>query len=100
MPHIHSAAAAEIGSRVRTARLELGISQEDLGELSEVNLTSIGKIERGASSPAVETIIRLATALEIDPGTLISGITADDYGKRAHRFTAKDFLRARRSGSA
>lgn len=95
MPNIHSAAAAEIGSRIRAARLELGISQEDLGELSEVNWTSIGKIERGVSSPAVETLIRLATALEVDPGAFITGITADEYGTRAHRFTAKDFLRAR-----
>ena len=77
----------------------LGITQEDLGELSEVNLTSIGKIERGVSSPAVETLVRLATALEVDPGALITGITADDYGERQHRFTVKDFLRDPRRSS-
>lgn len=77
------------------ARQELGISLEDLGELAEINWTTIGKIERGASSPTVESVIRIATALEIDAGALLSGITADEYGKRSHRLTARDFIRAR-----
>ncbi len=97
MPKIHSAAAAEIGRRVREARQEFGISLEDLGELAEVNWTTIGKIERGVSSPTVETVVRISTALEIDAGMLLSGVTADDYGKRSHRLTARDFVRARRA---
>lgn len=99
VPKTHSAAAVQIGARIRTARQELGISLEDLGELAEVNWTTIGKIERGASSPAVETLIRIATALEVDAGALVTGVTADDYGERQHRYTARDFLRDRRSGS-
>ncbi len=95
MPKIHSAAAAEIGRRIRAARQELGISLEDLGELSEINWTTIGKIERGVSSPTVESLVRIATALEVDAGALLSGVTADDYGKRAHRLTAREFVRAR-----
>ncbi|WP_449278486.1 helix-turn-helix domain-containing protein [Leucobacter sp. GX24907] len=97
MPKTHSDAAILIGSRLRAARQELGISLEDLGELSEINWTTIGKIERGASSPAVETLIRLASALEIDPGALVTGITADAYGERQHRYTARDFLRDQRT---
>lgn len=95
MTKLHSPAAAEIGRRIRAARRELGISLEDLGELSEVNWTTIGKIERGVSSPTVESLIRIATALEIDPGGLVSGITADSYGTRAHRVTVRDLIRAR-----
>lgn len=95
MPKIHSAAAAEIGRRVRAARQELGVSLEDLGELSEINWTTIGKIERGVSSPTAESLVRIATALEIDAGALLSGITADDYGRRLHQLTARDFIKAR-----
>lgn len=97
MPSIHSTAATKIGTNIRTARIELGLTIEDLAELSEINPTTIGKIERGASSPAVESIVRIATALELEPGTLLAGVTADDYGTRKHRFTARDFLRARRA---
>lgn len=95
MPPFHSAAAREIGSRIRAARQELGISLEDLGELSEVNWTTIGKIERGASSPTVESLVRIATALEVDAGVFISGVTSDDYGRRSHRITVRDLIRAR-----
>lgn len=95
MPKIHSVAAAALGQRIRSARLELGITIEDLAELAVINATSIGKIERGASSPSVETVVRIATALEVDPGVLVAGLNADDYGERVHRFTARDFLKAR-----
>ena len=95
MPKIHSRAATEIGQRVRAARQELGISLEDLGELSEINWTTIGKIERGASSATVESLIRIATALEIDPGAFLTGITADMYRERLHQLTARDLINAR-----
>jgi transcriptional regulator with XRE-family HTH domain len=68
---------------------------EDLGHLAEVNWTTIGKIERGASSPSVESIIRIASALEIDPGKLISGITPEAYGERTHQLTARELINAR-----
>lgn len=81
---------------MRSARNDRKISLEDLGHLSDVNWTTIGKIERGVSSPAVESLVRIAAALEIDPGTLISGITATDYGNSHHQFTARDLIDARR----
>lgn len=96
MPKSHSAAAEEIGRRVRAARQQRKISLEDLGHLSEINWTTIGKIERGVSSPAVESIVRIADALDIDPGTLIEGLTANDYPDRAHQVTARDLIDARR----
>lgn len=95
MPKFHSDAAKEIGRRLREARQELGISLEDLGELAEVNWTTIGKIERGASSPTVETLIRLSSALEVDAGAFVTGVTSDQYGGRTHQLTAREFVRAR-----
>ena len=95
MPRIHSEAARLIGQRVRRARQNLGISLENLGELADVNWTSVGKIERGVSSPTTETLIRLATALEVDAGVFIRGITADAYPARHHQLTAREFIEAR-----
>lgn len=96
MAKTHSAAAVEIGRRVRAERQRLGISLEDLGELSEMGSTSIGRIERGVSSPSVETIIRIASALEVEPGHFLTGISPEDYGSRSHQVTVKDLIRARR----
>ncbi|MBP1326912.1 transcriptional regulator with XRE-family HTH domain [Leucobacter exalbidus] len=95
MAKVSSVAAVKIGARIRAVRRKFGISLEDLGELSEISWTSIGKIERGASSPTAESLVRLATALEVDPGIFLSGIVADDYGVRAHRFTVRDLIRGR-----
>ncbi|WP_336652662.1 MULTISPECIES: helix-turn-helix domain-containing protein [unclassified Leucobacter] len=95
MPNIHSEAAIKIGRRVREIRQHLGISLEDLGELAEISWTSIGKIERGVSSPTAETLVRLGTALEVDPGSFLSGLSADDYGVRVHQISARDLIRAR-----
>lgn len=96
MAKTHSPAAIEIGRRIRNARQRLGISLEDLGELAEIGATSIGRIERGVSSPAVETIIRIAAALEVEPGQFISGISPDDYGTPSHQIRVRDLIRARR----
>ena len=96
VPSIHSEAARIIGARIRDARSALGVSMEDLSALSEVSVTSVGKIERGSQSPTAETLVRLATALEIDPGQLISGITAEEYGHRSHQLTARELIRERR----
>lgn len=100
VPKVHSAAAEEIGRRVRAARMNREISLEDLGHLSDVNWTTIGKIERGVSSPAVESLIRIASALEVDPGTFISGITAEAYGRSSRQYTARDLIDARREQTA
>lgn len=95
VPQTHSDAAVKIGRRVREVRHQLGISLEDLGELAQISWTSIGKIERGVSSPTAESLVRIATALEVDPGAFLTGITADDYGTRAHQVTVRDLIRAR-----
>lgn len=97
VPSIHSEAARVIGERIRDARSALGISMEDLSVLSEMSVTSVGKIERGVQSPTAETLVRIATALEIDPGRLISGLTSSDYGQRSHQLTARELIRERRA---
>lgn len=95
MAKVKSVAAIKIGKRIRAVRTQLGISLEDLGELSEISWTNIGKIERGDSSPTAESLVRIATALEVDPGMFLSGVSADDYGRRSHRFTVRDLIKGR-----
>lgn len=52
--------AAELKSR-RTA---LGISQEQLALLAEVNRTFVGKIETGKNQPSLAVMYRLSEGLE------------------------------------
>lgn len=63
------------GERVRHHRKHVGISQEKLGELAGLHRTYIGHVERGEVNPTLTSIVRLADALEVDPGVLVSGLT-------------------------
>lgn len=68
------AAAVEFGKRVRAARESLGLSQEELAERLEAHRTFPGAIERGEVGPTLTSIVRLASALGIDPAVLVTGI--------------------------
>ena len=58
--------------KVRSRRYELGLTQEELAELSEFHVNYIGGIERGTRNPSLTSILQLAKALKIDPRELIS----------------------------
>ena len=47
---------AAIGRHIRAKRLEKGLSQEKLAELSEVGVTHISHIESGHTIPSLKTL--------------------------------------------
>jgi transcriptional regulator with XRE-family HTH domain len=96
VPNPHSAAAKLLGGRLRDARLKLSLTLEDVGALSEVHWTSVGKIERGQVHPSIETLVRITTALNADPADFVAGLTSDMYPRRTHRMTAADYIRAKK----
>jgi transcriptional regulator with XRE-family HTH domain len=64
----------EFGSRIRGLRKELGMSQEDLGDIAGLHRTYIGHLERGEVNPSLINILRVAKALKTDPSSLVSGL--------------------------
>ena len=68
--------ARAFGVAVRTIRLNLKISQEELSNLAEVERSHMGKIERGEHLPNFVLILRLAKALGIRPGELVDKAVA------------------------
>jgi len=61
-----------VGVRVRTERKRLGLTQEELAEKADITANFLGHIERGTKKTSLETIEKLATALEIPVGNLFS----------------------------
>ncbi len=55
----------KIGTKIKLERVKRNWSQEQLAELSDLNKNSIGSIERGESSPTIETLGKIAIALNI-----------------------------------
>ena len=60
----------KFGKRVRYLRRDRDMTQEQLAELADLSVNFISQIERGYSSPSLETIIKFANALEVDVGEL------------------------------
>ena len=69
-----SPAAGEFGARVRARRQQLGLSQEALADQSELHWTFIGQVERGQRNLSLHNILRVARALDVDPGDLVRGL--------------------------
>ena len=66
--------ARHFGLNLRRLRKEARLSQEQLGQLASLHRTEIGLLERGARIPRIDTIIKLATALEVPANRLLVGI--------------------------
>jgi len=66
--------ADRFGENLRRCRRRAGFSQEELGMRSSLHRTEIGLLERGARVPRIDTLIKIASALQIPPVELIEGI--------------------------
>ncbi|HEY0248712.1 MAG TPA: helix-turn-helix transcriptional regulator [Gryllotalpicola sp.] len=67
-------APGAFGEQLRQARLERGITQEELANLTGMHSSNVGRIERGAANPSLSTMARLAHALGTDLGELLRGV--------------------------
>ncbi|MEN0038056.1 MAG: helix-turn-helix transcriptional regulator [Cellvibrio sp.] len=65
------------GNRIKAIRLEQGISQEQLGQLAELDRTYISGIERGLRNVSLINIERLSAALHVEPAELLKFSEAD-----------------------
>ena len=54
-----------IGQRIRNYRTQRGLSQEKLAELSGCHPTYIGQVERGEKNATLESIEKIASALNV-----------------------------------
>jgi transcriptional regulator with XRE-family HTH domain len=69
-------AQRQFGSNLRTRRVAAGWSQQELSDRCELHLTEISRLENGRRNPRLDTIVKLADALQIAPGELLAGAGA------------------------
>lgn len=53
-----------LGKNIKARRKSLGLTQQELAEKLDMSLNFVGKIEVAFSKPSLDTLIRLADALE------------------------------------
>ena len=66
--------ARHFGANLHRARKRRGLSQEALAAQASLHRTHIGLLEKGARMPGIDTLVKLAAALDCDPDDLIAGI--------------------------
>lgn len=64
----------QFSANVRRHRKLADLSQGELATRASLHLTAVGMIERGTRLPRVDTVAKLAGALEVEPGELFEGI--------------------------
>ncbi len=72
--HVDREAARHLGKNLWRARRRAGYSQEALGALCGLHRTEIGFVENGQRLPRIDTLMKLAAALEVGVAQLVDGI--------------------------
>lgn len=70
-------AASALGTVLRSRRVELGLSQTDLGSDLGVPQNRISDWELGYRVPTVESLIRISKALDVDVSVLVEAVAAE-----------------------
>ncbi len=56
----------ELGEAIRAERLKQGLRQVDLARKASVSQARISELETGATSPCVDTVLKVLAALDLD----------------------------------
>lgn len=68
-------AGIAFGKVMRRLRMESGLTQEQLGFEAELRRTYVSILELGQQQPSLTTIIKVAQALNLTPGSLLDMVT-------------------------
>jgi transcriptional regulator with XRE-family HTH domain len=60
-----------VGDRIRQLRKERRLSQEELGDGSDLHYTHIGSIERGEKNWSIDTLVKVAGGLNVTVNDLL-----------------------------
>lgn len=66
--------AVLVGQAISKARQDKGVTQEVLSGLADIRRTHLSAIERGERKPTLETLWRIAAALNMRPSELVRRI--------------------------
>lgn len=81
----------EVGRKIREYRIKLGLTQEELADKAEIHYSFLGHIERGTKKASLDTINKIANALDIQIDRLFEFITSLQ-GKKSKLSQRIEFL--------
>lgn len=63
-----------VGRRVKAARMQCGLTQDELAEKAELSTTHISCIERGVKPPKLDTFVKIANVLGVTSDVLLQDV--------------------------
>lgn len=63
----------ELGKRIRAERRKQDLTQERLAEMTDISISFLGHIERGGRTLSIETLAKLANALNLSIEYIVCG---------------------------
>jgi transcriptional regulator with XRE-family HTH domain len=71
----------KLGTRIRAQRKSIGVTQEALALLADVDRSYYGAVERGQRNVTFTVLCRLCVALQCNVATLTEGIPLDEVSE-------------------
>lgn len=75
--------AERIGARVRALREAAGLTQGELARRTGIHRPNIARIESGRHMPSLDTVVRIARALDVQPSAILSVLDEPTSEERA-----------------
>ncbi|MBO6669651.1 helix-turn-helix transcriptional regulator [Parvibaculum sp.] len=72
-----------VGGRIRAARKDAGLTQDQLAGMIDKSVETISNLERGHTAPSLETLDHLARALAQPVEWFLSGLKSNKVGDTA-----------------
>jgi len=76
----------EVGSRIRVRRDQIGLSREDLAQLTNISVRQLADIELGHASMSVKSLVRLIEVLDLSSDYILFGQEVEDHD--VHQFVS------------
>lgn len=61
----------DLGLRIRTARNEAGLTQEELAEKADISTAYLGEVERGKKVMGIDKFIKIVKALGVSADSIL-----------------------------
>ena len=76
-----------LGDQIRKARLDAGLTQEELAFRAKISRQYVSLLELGEKSPTVSTLEKIARALGVKASALLAASEDEKAGRKTPRST-------------
>ena len=73
-----------IGQRIKATRKQKRLTQENMAEYLDISVSYTSRLERGVEKINLETLVKIATLLEVPPSFLLDGVAKAENSDYLH----------------